>query len=95
MKNLILKETRPLLLSAMSGVLLVLIFPRFNFESLAWFAFIPLLSAIEAKTPQLSALSGFITGMVFYTWGLSWINNTLIDYGNLPEVVSFMVLGLF
>lgn len=94
MKNLILKEPRPLLLSALSGILLVLIFPRFNFEVLAWFAFIPLFSAIEAKTPQRSALLGFITGMVFYTWGLSWINNTLINYGNLPQVVSFMVLGL-
>lgn len=78
----------------MSGILLVLIFPRFNFEVLAWFAFIPLFSAIEAKTPQLAALSGFITGMIFYAWGLSWINNTLINYGNLPQVVSFMVLGL-
>ena len=82
------------MLSAMSGILLVLIFPRFNFEILAWLAFIPLFSAIESKTPQLAALSGFITGMVFYTSGLSWINNTLINYGNLPQVVSFMVLGL-
>ena len=78
----------------MSGILLVLIFPRFNFEILAWLAFIPLFSAIESKTPQLAALLGFITGMVFYTSGLSWINNTLINYGNLPQVVSFMVLGL-
>jgi apolipoprotein N-acyltransferase len=78
----------------MSGILGVLIFPRFNFEFLAWFAFIPLLSAIEAKTPQRSALLGFIFGMVFYTWGLSWVNNTLINYGNLPTVVSFMVLSL-
>jgi apolipoprotein N-acyltransferase len=78
----------------MSGILLVLIFPRYNFEILAWFALIPLFSAIEAKTPQFAALSGFITGMVFYSWGLSWINNTLINYGNLPQVVSFMVLGL-
>ena len=78
----------------MSGILLVLIFPRFNFEILAWLAFIPLFSAIESKTPQLAALSGFITGMVFYTSGLSWINNTLINYGNLPQVVSFLVLGL-
>ena len=89
-----LKEPRPFLLSAISGILLGLIFPRFNFEPLAWFAFIPLFSAMEAKTPQRSALLGFITGMVFYTWGLSWINNTLINYGNLPSVVSFMVLGL-
>ena len=94
MKILTLKEPPPFLLAAISGILLVLIFPRFNFESLAWFAFIPLFSAIEAKTPQSAALLGFITGMVFYTWGLSWINNTLINYGNLPSVVSFMVLGL-
>jgi apolipoprotein N-acyltransferase len=93
-KYLTLKESGPFLLSAMSGILLVLIFPRYNFEILAWFAFIPLFSAIEAKTPQFAALSGFITGMVFYSWGLSWINNTLINYGNLPQVVSFMVLGL-
>ena len=89
-----LKEPRPFLLSAISGILLVLIFPRFNFEPLAWFAFIPLFSAMEAKTPQRSALLGFITGMVFYTLGLNWINNTLIHFGNLPAVVSFMVLGL-
>jgi apolipoprotein N-acyltransferase len=78
----------------MSGVLLVLIFPRYNFEILAWFAFIPLFLAIEAKTPQFAALSGFITGMVFYALGLSWINNTLINYGNLPQILSFMVLGI-
>ena len=32
--------------------------------------------------------------MIFYGWGLSWINNTLINYGNLPQILSFMVLGL-
>jgi len=90
----VLKEPRPFLLAALSGILLVLIFPRFDFELLAWFAFIPLFAAIEATTPQRSALLGFITGMVFYTWGLNWVNNTLINYGNLPTVVSFMVLGL-
>ncbi|MFP6638169.1 MAG: apolipoprotein N-acyltransferase [Nitrospinaceae bacterium] len=94
MKNLALKKSWPYLLSVFSGVLCVLIFPRFNFEPLAWFAFIPLLMAIEAKTPQNSALLGFIFGMVFYTCGLNWVNNTLINYGNLPSVVSFMVLGL-
>ncbi|MBT5471500.1 MAG: apolipoprotein N-acyltransferase [Nitrospina sp.] len=32
--------------------------------------------------------------MVFYNWGLSWINNTLINYGNLHWILSFAVLGL-
>ena len=94
MKNIVLKEPRPFLLSAVSGILLVLTFPLFNFEPLAWFAFIPIFSAIETKTPQRSALLGFIFAMVFYTLGLNWINNTLINYGNLPSIVSFMVLGL-
>ena len=93
-KNLILKEPRLIILSAFSGILLVQSFPRFNLEVLAWFAFIPLFSAIESKTPQRAALLGFITGMIFYSWALKWINNTLINYGNLPQVVSFMVLGL-
>ena len=94
MKNLTLKEPGPLLLAATSAILLVLIFPRFNFETLAWVAFIPIFMAIEGKTPQCSALLGFVTGMIFYTFGLNWVNNTLINYGNLPQVVSFMVLGL-
>jgi len=94
LKNLTLKESSPFLLSALSGVLLVLVFPRYNVEPLAWFALIPLFSALEAKTPQRSALFGFITGMIFYTWGLHWVNNTLIHYGNLPPIISFMVLGL-
>jgi apolipoprotein N-acyltransferase len=94
LKNLILNELRPFLLSALSGVLLVLIFPRYNLEVLAWFSFIPLFSAIEEKTPQHAAMSGFITGLVFYALALNWINNTLINYGNLSQVVSFMVLGL-
>ena len=92
--NLTLKELGPFLLAATSGILWVLTFPRFNFEALAWFAFIPLLSAIETKTPQRSALLGFVFGMVFYTCGLNWVNNTLINYGNLPTIVSYMVLGL-
>ncbi len=89
-----LKEPRPFLLSILSGIILVLVFPRFNFEPLVWFAFIPLFSAMETKSPQRSALLGFLTGMIFYFWGLSWVNNTLINYGNLPPVVSFMVLAL-
>ena len=89
-----LKEPGPFLLAVISGILWVLVFPRFNFEILAWFAFIPLLSAIETKTPQRSALLGFIFGMVFYSWGLNWVTNTMINYGGLLPIVSFMVLGL-
>jgi apolipoprotein N-acyltransferase len=89
-----LKESGPFLLSITSGILCVLIFPQFNFEFLAWFAFIPLLLAVETKTPKRSALLGFIFGICFYFFGLNWVTNTIINYGNLPPIVSYMVLGL-
>ncbi len=89
------KASVPFLHAAISGIILVLIFPRFNFEPLAWFAFIPLFAAMMAeKTPRRAALLGFVAAMIFYTWGLNWINNTLINYGNLPAAASFTVLGL-
>ena len=82
------------LLAALSGIMLTLTFPGYNLEVLAWVAWIPLFFAIENKTPQMAALLGFITGMVFYNWGLNWINNTLINYGSLHWIFSFAVLGL-
>ena len=94
MKYLTLKETKPFLLSALSGALLALTFPGHNWEILAWVAWIPLFFAMENTTPQRAALLGFTTGMVFYNWGLNWINNTLINYGNLHWILSFAVLGL-
>ena len=94
MKYLTLKEIKPFLLSALSGVLLTLTFPEHNWEILAWAAWVPLFLALENATPQRAALLGFVTGMVFYNWGLSWINNTLINYGNLHWILSFAVLGL-
>ena len=94
MKYLTLKEIKPFLLSALSGILLTLTFPEYNLEVFAWIAWIPLFLAIEKATPQRAALLGFVTGMVFYNLGLSWINNTLINYGNLHWILSFAVLGL-
>ena len=94
MKYLTLKDIKSPLLAALSGIMLALTFPKYNLEVLAWVAWIPLFFAIENKTPQRAALLGFFTGMVFYNWGLNWINNTLIYYGNLHWIFSFSVLGL-
>ena len=94
MKYLTLKENKPFILSACSGVLLTLTFPEYNLEALAWVAWIPLFYAMEDSSPQRAAFLGFLTGMVFYNCGLSWIHNTLINYGGLHWILSFGVLGL-
>ena len=94
LKYLTLKENKPFILSACSGVLLTLTFPEYNLEALAWVAWIPLFYAMEDSSPQRAAFLGFLTGMVFYNCGLSWIHNTLINYGGLHWILSFGVLGL-
>ena len=47
-------------LSALSGLLWALTFPKFDLEWLAWFAFIPLFWATFGQTPQRAALLGFV-----------------------------------
>ena len=89
-----LKKTTPFILSACSGVLLTLTYPEYNLEALIWVAWLPIFYAMENSSPQRAACLGFITGMVFYNSGLSWINNTLINYGGLHWVLSFGALGL-
>lgn len=82
-------------LAAFSGFLLILAFPNFNVEVLAWVGLIPLLWAIRKKTPSQAALLGLVAGFVFFTGLLPWIYNVLTYYGHLPSPVSiFLVVVL-
>ena len=81
-------------LAVLSGVLLALTFPRFNLEFLAWGALIPLLFAIHGASPLRASLCGFVSGFVFYLMDLSWVTNTLINYGHLPTWAGWGVLIL-
>ena len=89
-----LKQIPSWLLSLFSGLFLVLIFPRYNLEFIAWFALIPLLFAIQNQPLGTVAARGFFAGMIFYFLSLNWITNTLINYGNIPTSLSFLILGL-
>ncbi len=85
---------KALVLAVLSGVLLALTFPRFNLEFLAWGALIPLFFAIHGASPLRAALSGFVSGFVFYLMDMTWVTNTLINYGNLPTLAAWGVLLL-
>jgi len=74
--------------------MLVLIFPRFNLDILAWFALIPLFFLIQGQPLLRVTAFGFWSGMVFYFFGLRWVTNTIVNYGNLPVIVSYLVLLL-
>ncbi len=78
----------------LSGLLLAFAFPKFNLEFLAWFALVPLLFAIYTGSARRALKLGFVTGLVFYFITLSWVINTLVNYGNIPMVVSWLILSL-
>jgi apolipoprotein N-acyltransferase len=83
-----------LLLAALSGFLLILAFPQFDVEIVAWGALIPLFWSMRRATPVQAALLGFVAGFSFFTGLLPWIYNVLTQYGHLPGGVSVFFLLL-
>jgi apolipoprotein N-acyltransferase len=87
-------KTQDIFLSALSGILLVLSFPKFNVEILAWVALVPWLWAIRHKKPLEAAFLGFVAGFVFFAGLLYWIYVVMTEYGGLPGPVSIFVLAI-
>jgi len=82
------------LLSIISGVLLFLSFPKFNFYYLVWVSIIPLLFALRGKTLSEAFLAGFITGFVYNTGIIYWVTFVVVHYGYLPLSIGIFVMLL-
>lgn len=87
-------KKKDLLLSLLSGILLILSFPNFDLEFLAWFALVPLLYAMEGKGPSRSFKLGCLTGIVSFLGILYWIVVAVHTYGNIPIIPSVLILML-
>ena len=61
------------LLSIVSAILLIFTYPGFNFEFLAWIAFIPLFFALENNNIKERFLKGYLFGIVFFSGVLYWL----------------------
>jgi len=82
------------LLSLLSGILLILSFPNFDLEYLAWFALVPLFYSIEGKGLFHAFTLGFLTGFVSFLGILYWIIVAIHTYGNVPLILSGLILLL-
>lgn len=87
-------KKKEILLTLLSGILLALSFPNFDLEFLAWFAVVPLLYSIEGKSLWTSFKLGFLTGLVSFLGILYWIIVAVHTYGNVPLILSGLVLLL-
>ncbi len=79
-------------LSLTGGLMLAFSFPRFDWNFLAWIGLIPLFYAILHQTPKRAAIHGLVFGLAFYMVSLSWITNTLINYGNIPTAIAWLIM---
>ena len=90
----ILKKSGAIYFSILTGLLLAFSFPKFDFEFLAWFGFIPLFFSIEGRKGSESFWLGFLAGLFFYFIGLHWIINTLVNFGNISPFLGYPILLL-
>lgn len=76
------------LAASLSGILLFLGFPPFEFPAATWIALVPLLVVLPVIRPALAALAAFWCGIVFFlgvfNWGLSvgsytWLHHALLS----------------
>src|SRR3989337_2866655 len=81
-------KKRDILSSLLSGILLILSYPNFDLEFLAWFALVPLFYSIEGKGLYQSFKLGFLTGFVSFLGILYWIIVAVHTYGNIPFILS-------
>jgi apolipoprotein N-acyltransferase len=75
-------------LAALSGAVLVLAFPVFDFAVGAWVGLVPLLIALEEKSLKVAFLLSWLTGWVLFPGICSWIWS--VDAFNL---LDFTLLG--
>lgn len=86
------------LLAVASGVMLALSFPKPAISALAWFAFVPLLTAAAGVYPKVALRLGFAAGFTAYAGILYWLNIVMTTYGKLPLAASgalYLVLAAY
>ena len=89
-------------LAVASGLALAMAFPKFDFNLLAWIAFVPLLYAIEGATPGRVFLWSWVQGLACNIAALYWITITLhtfagvrIELAVLPMILLAAVVALY
>ena len=87
-------KKRNIILSLLSGILLVLSFPNFDLEFLAWFALVPLFYSLKDKSLLNSFFLGYLTGFISFLGILYWIVVAVHTYGNIPLLPSILILLL-
>ena len=85
---------KAIFLAILSSIILILAFPGFELWFLAWFALIPLFTALYShkESTFASAVIGWIFGTVFYFGSCWWLTFAPITYAGFPTVLAYFLL---
>jgi apolipoprotein N-acyltransferase len=78
----------------LSGLLLVLSFPKIDLFFLAWIGLMPLFLHLYGKEKKEAFISGLIFGFIYFFGTIYWIYYALNQYGNITFFVSLLIIGL-
>ena len=84
-----------LLLVVASGILQILVFPKFSLGWVSWISLVPLLLVLyrEVAWPRAFFL-GWVFGLTFFSGSCYWILAVLESYGDMHWSVSFLLFTL-
>ncbi len=80
--------------SIISGLLLILCFPKPELYYLAWIALVPFLISLYNKKPKQAFYSGFLLGIPYFFGTLYWIYHSINHYGGVSFLGSLSIVVL-
>jgi apolipoprotein N-acyltransferase len=81
-------------LAIVSGFALGLAFPKFDFNLLAWAAFVPLLYAADGQSLRAVFGLGWLQGMARHALSLYWIEITLHTFAGVNPMIAILPMLL-
>ncbi len=83
-------------MAALSALLLLLSFPNFEFDYLAWVALAPLLSVLaQGVSLRRAAALGWLTGVLFTFFAENWIAHSMVYFGGVATFIAYAVAFFF
>ena len=84
------------MMAALTAVLLLLSFPNFELDYLAWVALAPLLFVLaQGVSLRRAAWLGWLTGVLFTFFAENWIAHSMVYFGGVATVIAYAVAFLF
>jgi apolipoprotein N-acyltransferase len=87
-------SSRHVVLALLTGLLSPLCFPHFDLALLAWVVLVPLHLAVEEVPPRRAFWLGWLAGVVGFAGTMSWVVTAMNQYGKMPLVAAYAVMGL-